>query len=67
VTGFLQIVIGGWLQSGVFAAEVTAILIGMLRDKTGNFSAGLFYVAVSCGVSAVCVWTTSRIVGPPVD
>jgi ACS family 4-hydroxyphenylacetate permease-like MFS transporter len=52
---------------GLSAAAVTPMVIGLLRDKTGNFSAGLFYVVAMLGVGAIFVWAASRIAGRSVD
>ena len=41
--------------AGIFGSAVSPSIIGMLRDATGNFSAGLLYVAVLLVVSIGCV------------
>jgi ACS family 4-hydroxyphenylacetate permease-like MFS transporter len=45
---------------GLLGSAVSPAVIGVLRDLTGNFSAGLFYVAGLLVVSIVLILAASR-------
>jgi MFS transporter, ACS family, 4-hydroxyphenylacetate permease len=46
---------------GLLGSAVSPAVIGFLRDLTGNFSAGLFYVTALLAVSIVLVLTVARL------
>lgn len=46
---------------GLLGSAVSPAVIGLLRDLTGNFSAGLFYVTALLVVSIVLVLTVARL------
>jgi MFS transporter, ACS family, 4-hydroxyphenylacetate permease len=46
---------------GLLGSAVSPAVIGFLRDATGNFSAGLFYVTALLAVSIVLVLIASRL------
>ena len=51
---------------GLLGSAVSPAVIGFLRDATGNFSAGLFYVTALLAVSIVLVLVVSRLRSVPV-
>jgi ACS family 4-hydroxyphenylacetate permease-like MFS transporter len=50
---------------GLLGSAVSPAVIGFLRDATGNFSAGLFYVTALLAVSIVLVLVVSRLRSVP--
>jgi ACS family 4-hydroxyphenylacetate permease-like MFS transporter len=46
---------------GLLGSAVSPAVIGLLRDLTGNFSAGLFYVTALLVVSIALVLIVSRL------
>jgi ACS family 4-hydroxyphenylacetate permease-like MFS transporter len=46
---------------GLLGSAVSPAVIGFLRDLTGNFSAGLFYVTALLAVSIALVLIVSRL------
>jgi len=46
---------------GLLGSAVSPAVIGYLRDTTGNFSAGLFYVTALLAVSIVLILTVARL------
>jgi len=52
---------GGLISAvGLLGSAVSPAVIGFLRDATGNFSAGLFYVTALLAVSIVLVLIVTR-------
>jgi ACS family 4-hydroxyphenylacetate permease-like MFS transporter len=47
-------------MAGILGSAVSPSIIGFLRDQTGNFTSGLFYMVALLIVSIVCVWRTRR-------
>ncbi|WP_213772237.1 MFS transporter [Bradyrhizobium sp. dw_78] len=45
---------------GLLGSAVSPAVIGILRDLTGNFNAGLFYVTALLVVSMVLIWAVGR-------
>jgi ACS family 4-hydroxyphenylacetate permease-like MFS transporter len=46
---------------GLLGSAVSPAVIGFLRDASGNFSAGLFYVAALLGVSILLILFVARL------
>ncbi|HWI16452.1 MAG TPA: hypothetical protein VNT81_01805, partial [Vicinamibacterales bacterium] len=46
--------------AGIFGSAVSPSIIGVLRDQTGTFTSGLFYIVALLAVSIVCVWASAR-------
>jgi MFS transporter, ACS family, 4-hydroxyphenylacetate permease len=47
-------------MAGIFGSAVSPSIIGLLRDQTGTFASGLFYMVVLLLVSIACVWVSAR-------
>ena len=45
--------------AGMFGSAVSPSIIGMLRDRTGTFTAGLLYMVALLLVSIACVWASA--------
>lgn len=45
---------------GLLGSAVSPAVIGVLRDATGSFKAGLFYVAALLVISAILIWVVGR-------
>lgn len=52
--------------AGIFGSAVSPSIIGLLRDQTGSFSAGLLYMVALLLVSIACLWST-RLAGSASD
>jgi ACS family 4-hydroxyphenylacetate permease-like MFS transporter len=48
-------------MAGIFGSAVSPSIIGFLRDQTGTFTSGLFYMVALLGVSIGCVWASARV------
>ena len=47
-------------MAGIFGSAVSPSIIGFLRDQTGTFTSGLFYLVALLAVSIVCVRASAR-------
>lgn len=45
--------------AGIFGSAVSPSIIGFLRDQTGTFSSGLFYMVALLVVSIGCIWMSA--------
>jgi ACS family 4-hydroxyphenylacetate permease-like MFS transporter len=45
-------------MAGIFGSAVSPSIIGFLRDQTGSFTSGLFYMVALLIVSIGCVWAS---------
>jgi ACS family 4-hydroxyphenylacetate permease-like MFS transporter len=46
-------------MAGILGSAVSPSIIGFLRDQTGTFRSGLFYMVALLVVSIVCVWAAA--------
>ncbi|HEY0233644.1 MAG TPA: MFS transporter [Afipia sp.] len=46
---------------GLLGSAVSPAVVGILKDMTGSFSAGLFYVTVLLLISIALIWTVSHL------
>lgn len=47
-------------MAGILGSAVSPSIIGLLRDQTGSFTAGLLYMVALLAVSIACEWATAR-------
>lgn len=46
--------------AGILGSAVSPSIIGFLRDETGTFASGLFYMVALLALSIACVWASAR-------